>query len=57
MSLSSQEKVEAGILRKVSLQTKRKLRYRGVSVWWDRDLECWVTESIEMRRANKEYGK
>lgn len=55
--MTSEEKVKSRELRVVSLQTKRKLRQRGVSVWWDRDLESWVTESVEIRRANKEYGR
>lgn len=37
-------RLRSGELRIVGVQRKRKLRKRGVSVWWDADLRALVWE-------------
>lgn len=37
-------------LRQVSPQTKRKLRKKGIRVWWDKNLWCYVRDPILCKR-------
>jgi hypothetical protein len=52
----TRELLQTGELRRVSLHAKKKLRERGVPVWWDKDLDAWLTETKLETAANAEWS-
>ena len=50
---SVKQRIAAGVLRKVSIPAKNKLRDKGVSVWWEPEIEMWVAFTSEISIANE----